>query len=120
MHAPQWASPVHVSPTSLETPVPIAFQADSLVYMPSLFVAPSRSCTFGQCHVVRSPTARRRMAARGGRGDRDGGCYLTKPSAFSVSCTAGLAPTRAMKALMFGHLARSILCMPVQLSTVYR
>jgi negative regulator of sigma E activity len=47
--------------------------------------------------------ARWRVAARDCRS------YLTIPSAFSVSCTAGRAPTLAMKALMFGHLPRSIL-----------
>ena len=46
--------------------------------------------------------------------------YLINPSAFIVSRTAGRAPTRSMKALMFGHLPRSILKTLVQLSTPKR
>jgi hypothetical protein len=46
--------------------------------------------------------------------------YWTSPSAFMVSCTFGLAPIRAMNALMLGHFARSILWMLVQLITVNR
>ncbi len=47
-------------------------------------------------------------------------CYPNRPSARMVSCTFGLAPIRAMYALMFGHFARSILWILVQLSTVNR
>src|SRR5262245_45432749 len=47
-------------------------------------------------------------------------CYPSRPSARMVSCTFGLAPIRAMYALMFGHFARSILWILVQLSTVNR
>src|SRR5215472_16136502 len=47
-------------------------------------------------------------------------CYPSRPSARIVSCTFGLAPIRAMYALMFGHFARSILWILVQLSTVHR
>jgi len=47
-------------------------------------------------------------------------CYASRPSACMVSCTFGLAPIRAMYALMFGHFARSILWILVQLSTVNR
>src|SRR5262249_22846892 len=46
--------------------------------------------------------------------------YPSRPSARMVSCTFGLAPIRAMYALMFGHFARSILWILVQLSTVIR
>src|SRR6266571_4182147 len=46
--------------------------------------------------------------------------YLTRPSAFIVSCTLGRAAMRAWKALRFGHLVRSILCKPVQLRIVNR
>jgi hypothetical protein len=50
------------------------------------------------------------------------GCvgYWTSPSAFMVSWTFGLAPIRAMNALMLGHFARSILWTLVQLITVNR
>src|SRR5215831_109454 len=44
-------------------------------------------------------------------------CYPSRPSARMVSCTFGLAPIRAMYALMFGHFARSILWILVQLSS---
>lgn len=46
--------------------------------------------------------------------------YLIKPSAFIASCTFGRCATRAMKALMFGHLTRSMPWMEVQLRTVNR
>jgi hypothetical protein len=47
-------------------------------------------------------------------------CYPSRPSARMVSCTFGLAPILVMYALMFGHFARSILWILVQLSTVNR
>src|SRR5215472_1034656 len=53
-------------------------------------------------------------------GAQDAVCYPSRPSARMVSCTFGLAPIRAMYALMFGHFARSILWILVQLSTVNR
>ena len=122
VHAPRRVSPVSVRRTCPETPVPIDFQVYGLVWMPSIFVAPRRVALMASVSAAASvsPTARWRVPARDGRGKRDGGSYLCEPSAFSVSCTAGRAPTLAMKALMFGHLPRSILCMPVQLRTVYR
>ena len=46
--------------------------------------------------------------------------YWISPSAFMVSWTFGLAPIRAMNALMLGHFARSILWTLVQLITVNR
>lgn len=122
VHAPRRVSPVRVRRTCLETPVPIEFQDNCVVWIPSIFAARCRAALVASVSAVASgsPTARWRVAARDGRGERDGASYLTNPSAFSVSCTAGRAPTLAMKPLMFGHLPRSILCMPVQLSTVNR
>ena len=63
--------------------------------------------------VVRSMTRSNFVEAR-----RMRVCYPSRPSARMVSCTFGLAPIRAMYALMFGHFARSILWILVQLSTV--
>src|SRR6516162_52230 len=65
--------------------------------------------------VVRSMTRSNFVEAR-----RMRVCYPSRPSARMVSCTFGLAPIRAMYALMFGHFARSILWILVQLSTVNR
>src|SRR5215472_14452710 len=65
--------------------------------------------------VVRSMTRSNFVEAR-----RMRVCYPSRPSARMVSCTFGLAPMRAMYALMFGHFARSILWILVQLSTVNR
>jgi hypothetical protein len=65
--------------------------------------------------VVRSMTRSKFVEAR-----RMRVCYPSRPSARMVSCTFGLAPIRAMYALMFGHFARSILWILVQLSTVNR
>src|SRR5262249_22236841 len=65
--------------------------------------------------VVRSMTTSNFVEAR-----RMRVCYPSRPSARMVSCTFGLAPIRAMYALMFGHFARSILWILVQLSTVNR
>ncbi len=58
-----------------------------------------------------------RHRGRGGVAAQD---VLTRPSAFIVSCTAGRAATRAIKAWMLGQPARSTLWMPAQLSTVNR
>jgi hypothetical protein len=57
--------------------------------------------------VVRSMTRSKFVEAR-----RMGVCYPSRPPARMVSCTFGLAPIRAMYALMFGHFARS--CLPGQ------
>src|SRR5262245_25226954 len=65
--------------------------------------------------VVRSMTRSNFVEAR-----RMRVCYPSRPSARMVSCTFGLAPIRAMYALMFDHFARSILWILVQLSTVNR
>src|SRR5438874_5189161 len=51
--------------------------------------------------VVRSMTRSNFVEAR-----RMRVCYPSRPSARMVSCTFGLAPIRAMYALMFGHFAR--------------
>src|SRR6516164_8852158 len=50
--------------------------------------------------VVRSMTRSNFVEAR-----RMRVCYPSRPSARMVSCTFGLAPIRAMYALMFGHFA---------------
>jgi hypothetical protein len=44
-------------------------------------------------------------------------CYPSRPSARMVSCTFGLAPIRAMYALMFGHFARSLIELAHRLSS---
>src|ERR1017187_636296 len=86
VHAPRRVSAVSVRRICLESPVAIGFQANGFVSIPSVFVEAYRAALVAAVSpTAPTPPTRRRVPARDGRGERDSGPYLCKPSAFSVS-----------------------------------
>lgn len=119
-HSPSRVPPVSVRYICLETPASIGFQASGLFHTPSPFFAPFLAAVVASTSAVASASSSDPASGCARWPPRNAGFYLCNPSAFSVSNTAGRAPTLPMKPLMLGHLPRSILCRLVQLSTVNR